>query len=99
MRRPDTDANVPVGPRLAIEHVSSGPLFVGEGSAWFGGSGGEGDAIAFRLDPETKAIEEFLRIGDHVYSGMAFDARNAAIWVARSGPAAVVRVQLEAAAK
>jgi hypothetical protein len=34
----DIDANAPVGPRLAIEQVSSGPLFVGEGSAWFGGT-------------------------------------------------------------
>jgi hypothetical protein len=91
----DTGANAPRGPRLAIERVSAGPLHVGERSAWFGGYGGEGDAIAFRLDLETNAIEELLRIGNFVSPGMAFDARNASIWVARTAPASVVRVGLD----
>lgn len=86
----DTEANTRVGPRLAIEHVSSGPVFVGDDSAWFGGYGHQGDTVAFGLDPGTHAVEEFIRIGDFVYSGMAFDAGNAALWVARSAPASVV---------
>jgi streptogramin lyase len=91
----DTVANAPGGPRLAVEQVGFGPLFVGEDSAWFGGYGRESDVVAFRLDPRTNTIDEFLRIGDFVFSGMAFDPENAAIWIARAAPASVVRVQLD----
>jgi hypothetical protein len=94
----DVDTNEPSGPRLAMERVASGPLFVDEESTWFAGSGRRSDTIAFRLDSETHAIEEYLRIGDFVHSGMAFDARRTAIWVTRSAPPSVVRVQLDSRA-
>jgi hypothetical protein len=91
----ETDTGAPVGPRIAIDKVGSGPLFVAEDSAWFGGYGRHGETVAFRLGAETHAIEQFLRIGDFPFPGMAFDAENEAIWIARSAPASVVRVDLE----
>jgi hypothetical protein len=91
----DIDANAPVGPRLAIDRVGSGPLFVGEDAAWFGGYDRNAHAIAFRLDPDTHTIDEFLRIGRFIFSGMAFDARNEATWIARAAPASVIRVELD----
>jgi YVTN family beta-propeller protein len=92
----DTRANAPTGPRIAVENVSLGPLFVGEDSVWFSGYARRSQTVAFRLDRETQAIEEFLRVGHFLHSGMAFDAENAAIWIARAAPAAVVRVKLDA---
>jgi hypothetical protein len=91
----DIDANAPVGPRLAIERVGSGPLFAGDDAAWFGGYDRHGHAIAFRLDPHTHTIEEFLRVGRFIFSAMAFDAQNEAIWIARAAPASVIRVILD----
>jgi hypothetical protein len=35
-------------------------------------------------------------VGDFLHSGMALDAENAAIWIARAAPVAVVRVGLDA---
>jgi hypothetical protein len=54
----DIDANEPVGPRLAIERVASGPLFVGEDAAWFGGYDRHADAVAFTLDRHSHTVEE-----------------------------------------
>jgi hypothetical protein len=93
----DTETGAPVGPRIAAEGVSSGPLFVGADSAWFGGYGREGEAIAFRLDPGTREIEQFLRIGRFAFPGMAHDAEHQSIWVARPAPASVVRIDLDQA--
>jgi hypothetical protein len=84
----DTDANAQSGPRIAVENVSLGPLFVGEDSVWFAGYARHSQTVALRLDPENQAIEEFLRVGDFLHSGMAFDAENAAIWITRAAPAA-----------
>jgi hypothetical protein len=95
----DIDANAPAGPRLAIERVASGPLFAGEDAAWFGGYDRHAHAIAFRLDPDTYIIDEFLRIGRFIFSGMAFDAQNKAIWIARAAPASVIRVDLDTAGR
>lgn len=95
-QRIDTDANTPVGPRLAIEHASFGPLFVGEDLAWFGGYGRESNTVAFGLDPDTHEIEQFLPVGDFIFSGMVFDAHAEAIWIARAAPASVIRVEVDA---
>jgi hypothetical protein len=95
----DVDANALVGPRLAVDGVGVGPLFVGEDWAWFGGSGREGATTAFRLDAETHAVDPLLHIGVFDFPGMAFDARNAAIWIARAAPPLVVRVDLDEATR
>lgn len=92
----DTEANAPVGPRIAIDKVGFGPLFVGKDSVWFSGDGNDGSTIAFKLNPKSRAIEEFLRLGRFFPTGAAFDAKHAAIWVARAAPASVVRVNLDA---
>jgi hypothetical protein len=90
----ETDTGAQVGPWIAVEKVGSAPLFVGDDTVWFGGYGRHGDTIALSLDSETHAIEQFLHIGDFSFPGMAFDAENQAIWIARSAPASVVRVDL-----
>lgn len=92
----DTRANAPTGPRIAVDNIGFGPLFVGEDSVWFSGYGREEDTIAFRVDPDTHAIEEFLDMGAFYHSGTAFDEHNQAIWIARAAPASVVRVDLGA---
>jgi YVTN family beta-propeller protein len=92
----DTRANAPTGPRMAVDNVGFGPLFVGEDSVWFSGYGHDEDTIAFRMDPGTHAIEEFLPVGDFYHSGMAFDEEHQAIWIARAAPASVVRVDIGA---
>jgi YVTN family beta-propeller protein len=38
----DTDANASVGPRLAVDKLGFGPLYVGEDSVWFSGYGERG---------------------------------------------------------
>lgn len=92
----DTETNMPTGPRTAVDEVGFGPLFVGEDSVWFSGYGPEEDTIAFRVDPDKPAVEEFLSVGDFYHSGTAFDEHNQAIWIARAAPASVVRVDLGA---
>jgi hypothetical protein len=67
---------------------------VGEDSAWVAGYTSHGSTIAFSLDAETHAIEQFLRIGDFPFPGIAFDPENQAVWIARAAPASVVRVDL-----
>lgn len=91
----NANANASVGRRIAIRDVSSSPLFVGDESVWFSGHGGDVGTVVFRLDPETHAIEEFLRVGHFVQSGMAFDVQNTAVWIGRVVPPSVVRVQLD----
>jgi YVTN family beta-propeller protein len=95
----DTDTNAPTGPRIAVGEVGFGPLFVADDSVWFSGYGREEDTIAFRVDPDKHGIEEFLSVGDFYHSGTAFDAERQAIWIARSAPASVVRVDLDAGAE
>jgi DNA-binding beta-propeller fold protein YncE len=94
----EAGAGAPVGPGIAVDKVGFGLLFVGEESVWFAGHGRNGDTIAFRLNAETHAVEQFLRLGDFPYPGIAFEAENQAIWVARPAPASVVRVDLAEAA-
>jgi YVTN family beta-propeller protein len=91
----DTDTNAPVGPRIVVPRVASGPIFVGDDSVWFAGYGRDGHTVAFSLDPDSHAVDEFLEVGNFVQTGAAFDAANAAIWIARAAPAAVIRVDLE----
>ena len=90
----DTRANAPAGARVAVKKVGFGPLLVGEDSVWFSGYDGEENTVAFSLDPETHAIEEFLQLGSFLHSDMAFDTERGAIWVA-SAPSSVVRVDLK----
>jgi YVTN family beta-propeller protein len=92
-----TETGAPTGPRIAVDRVGFEPLLVEEDSAWFGGYGRHQDAVAFRLDADTHAIEPFLRIGDFPFPGMAFDAENQSIWVARHAPPSVVRVEVDQA--
>jgi hypothetical protein len=81
-----SDAGRPAGPRMAVRNVSFGPLFVGDEAVWFSGYARSSGTVIFRLDPESRAIEELLRVGDFLHSGVAFDADNAAIWIARAVP-------------
>lgn len=90
----DTRANAPAGARVAVKKVGFSPLLVGEDSVWFSGYDGEENTVAFSLDPETHAIEEFLQLGSFLHSDIAFDRERGTIWVA-SAPSSVVRVQLK----
>jgi hypothetical protein len=95
MQEIETGANAPVGPRIALRKMGSSPLFVGHDSVWFLGYGEDEGTVAIRLDPETHAVEELLRLGDFVHRGTAFDREHMAIWIARAAPASVVRVALD----
>lgn len=78
----DTEANAPVGPRIAVRRVSFGPLFVGRARVWFGGYEDASGTIAFSLNPETGRIERFLRLGSVLHTGMAVDSDARVLWVA-----------------
>jgi hypothetical protein len=41
-------------------------------------------------------IEQFLRVGRFLHSGMAFSTDERAVWIARAAPASGVRVDLGA---
>jgi hypothetical protein len=98
-QRIDTEAGTATGVRIAVERAGVGPLHVEDGSAWFGGYGRDGEAIAFSLDLDTHEIEQFLRIGDFAFPGMGFDPETRSIWVARAVPASVVRVDVGQASR
>jgi hypothetical protein len=92
----DTVANAPVGPQVAVDGVSFGPLLVATDSVWFSGYGTQGETVAFRLDPDTHAIEPFLQLGDFLYTDAVLDERTDTLWVG-AAPHSVVRADLEPA--
>lgn len=86
----DPAANAPVGPRIAVDRVAFSPLLVATDSVWFSGYGAEEETVAFRLDPETHAIDPFLRLGGFLHSGAALESEAQTLWVA-AAPRSVVR--------
>jgi hypothetical protein len=94
----DTAANAPVGPRIAVDRVGFGPLLVATDFVWFSGYGAEEETVAFRLDPDTRAIDPLLRLGGFLHSGAALDAEARTLWVA-TAPHSVVRTDVAAAAR
>lgn len=86
----DPAANAPVGPRIAVDRVAFSPLLVATDSVWFSGYGAEEETVAFRLDPETRAIDPFLRLGGFLHSGAALESEAQTLWVA-AAPRSVVR--------
>jgi hypothetical protein len=91
-QRVDARASRPTGPRIAVRGAGFGPLWVGRDRVWFAGHRA-GNTVAFSLDPDSRQIERFLRVGRFGYSGMAFDPHRQALWVARA-PGGVLRVDL-----
>jgi hypothetical protein len=94
----DTEANAPVGPRLAVDHVGFGPLLVARESVWFSGYGAREETVAFRLEPDTHAIEPFLELGDFLHTAVVLDERTQTLWAA-AAPRWVVRVDLAPATR
>jgi hypothetical protein len=92
----DTAANAPVGPRIAVDGVGFGPLLVATDSVWFSGYGTDEETVAFKLDPDTRAIDPFLRLGGFLHSGTALDPEAKTLWVA-TAPGSVVRSDVGAA--